>query len=255
MAYIHTPLVVIFSTLYRDWDNPIAYASQVELINHLTAVLNRHFGINGTPIIGIHYWTEKYGRDYPELAPELPTLAIQQFPYKHTITSQHDKDTLPGNPEYTIQSTRKAFENAEALHQELFGCPMPAHQPILRLRPDLVIRNISNFPSFEFDHRSGLYYKSMWNTFHRPIWKDSCPEAGDAIALTTKAALRWICSIPLTSYADIYKKYNDKGLTINFAERYLYAIIDSTMVDVLHDPNIKVGVLRSNNHVDYLQRD
>jgi hypothetical protein len=252
MARIHTPLVVLYSTLYRDWDNPIAYESQVKLIKRLYNANSRHFCVGEKPIVAAHCWSEKLGRDSPDICPAPPAV-FRSFNFAFTHSSQKDPTIYPGNPEYTLQSTQKALQLAEQMHLKLYQCPMPDLQPILRLRPDLVVNNVDWFPLFDHRALSGMYYKSMWNRMHRPTLKKHAPEAGDAVALTTKRALTAICDVPPKTYNNIYAAYKLRGYQQNFAEQYVFAIIDSVGVSVIHDDKISVGLLRANNHVDMLQ--
>ena len=232
-------LVIVYSTCYRNWE--AALPSQLELFEHLGG------DCTGGAIVGAHYWTQKWGYDNPiqETAPHAPPAdLLASFPVRSTHTLQPvglDRVT------YFMDSLRIALSNAKELYREIYGEEMPADQPILRLRPDVFVDRVRDFPA---PPPEGVapYYISIWNTAHRPHFQPAHPEAGDLLALTTAGALERLLSIHLpTADAVVYAPYRAQGRHIGFMEQYLYSLLDYAGVQVIADRKIHLGIARKNN--------
>jgi hypothetical protein len=238
-------LVIVYSTCYRNWEG--ALPSQMQLFEHLGGGAGG--GCGGGTIVGAHYWTEKWGHDHQmrETAPPTPPADLMAaFPVRSTHTPQpvgRDRVT------YFMDSLRIALYNAKDLYQDLYGEEMPADQPILRLRPDVFVDRVREFPPAPPALEGGApYYMSIWNTAHRPHFQPDHPEAGDLLALTTAGALERLLSIDLsTAEAVVYAPYRAQGRHIGFMEQYLHSLLDYAGVHVIADRRIHLGIARKNN--------
>lgn len=233
-----TSLVALYSTCYRDWEK--AVNTQLELIEHLTNKSEKD-----KPIIGIHYWNEWWGlhETIKNISPESPPTCLFHYPLKWTITPETDESVVRGTIEYIIYSTRKALQNAEILHNELYGCDIPDDQPILRMRPDVYINNICDFPSIPTTMDD--YYISMRHRYHRPHIPMNAPEAGDLMCLTTKRSLKKLLSLDFTSYDKIFDIYTKQGQYVNIPEQKLHALLQFCNINVVNSEQISLSVARS----------
>ena len=124
-------LIVLFSTQYRTWEN--CYENHINLINHNCSDISNC-------IIGVHYWND---------VDKKPPFNMQKMNIKYTTSN--NVVSLNDNSLTNIQkwfkrfqySTKKALENAEQLYFEKFKTEIPDDQPILRLRPDFIIEDIT----------------------------------------------------------------------------------------------------------------
>ena len=237
------PIVVVYSTGWREWDSTIA--NQMQLIKRF-----------GDPIFGIHYWSKMPIRGSVNTygdAPSEPPNAIRDWDYKHTITEQTpeflDKIKTNSKTKYThslaymIESTKLALENAEDVYYRKFGREMPDDTPILRLRPDVLV-NVDSFPT-EIPEGDNFYI-SNWHTVARP--NPEIPEAGDIMCLTTKKTLKTIVDTPIEDIESVCNP--EQKLTIT--EQYLYSLLKSNNVEVINHPDIHIGIQRFVNQIEVM---
>ena len=231
-------LVVLYSTCYRNWE--AALPSQLELLSRIAPK-------QSTVIVGAHYWTEKWGNDnhLKGTAPDAPPAALLAA-YPNVIANHTPQPRGQCRVTYFMDSLRFAMENAEMMYRALYGRKMPDDQPILRMRPDVVITQVSEFPHVPRG-RTGPYYISIWNSLHRPHFNPYHPEAGDIIAITTKGAIARLLSIDIPSANSVvYEPYRAKGRHIGFMEQYLYSLLEYAGVEIVPDHGIHMGIARQN---------
>jgi hypothetical protein len=220
-------LVVLYSTSWRNWEDSIS--SQLCYIPI-------------DSIIGIHYWkhiTTPHDRGVGKVeAPtDVPEL-LKRFRYKHSITQQEyiphiDSPILPLY--YKILSTRIALKNALELYPD-----MPSDQPILCMRPDLIIES---FPTTVGPNE----YISIWNTNHRQTCNP--PEMGDAACLTTKGVLDKLLNVNID---DIYSSCKLMNNSIWYSEHFLYCLLQKLDIKMVFDHSIKLSLARGNGNIEKL---
>jgi hypothetical protein len=271
MTKLYTPLVVLYSTSYRTWNTEMVYNSQKNIIDKLSDFYSSKFECTqNIPIIGIHYWSREVGHkqlmedfvDYesvldhpicskraipagnpPEIILNYPNKLIktEQFPLKEKEDSHFD---------YFIISTRLAFKLANELHLEMFGVDMPEDQPILKLRPDLIVEynNLENLNSLDFEES---YLVSNYCSAHRPHISENEPEVVDAIFLTRNSDLRRLLEIEISEYQSIYEYYrNNYQRTISFTDHYMYTLLEHSNIKIVVDNNLKFTILRSDGYLN-----
>tara|TARA_R110002096_G_scaffold11890_1_gene43339 strand:- start:7 stop:750 length:744 start_codon:yes stop_codon:yes gene_type:complete len=238
-----TPLVVLYSTCYRAWDNQTVINSQLKIINSICSVYKDKLNLSESkPILGIHYWKREPNPVYKP-APKMPPLKIMEFDFLHDITEQEKIDGH--NYLYLIQSTKRALMLADKLHHKLYGSPMPDNQLVLRMRPDLAI-NYENIEILKEQNLNSLFYLSSISTNQRAA---NPYEIGDVMCLTTKKSLQKLFSIPYESYDVIHNQQEHKPL---FNEQYLLSLIKHSRIKPVYDPNIFTKLLRFDNSFTHL---
>lgn len=242
MSSYKTPLVVLYSTSYRMWDNEAVIDPQVKLINTICSLYRNNLKLKSKPIVGIHYWKQESTPKIPA-APATPPARIMQFDFLHEMTEQREIEGH--NYVYGIQSTERALALAEKLHNKLYGSPMPDNQPILRMRPDLAIK-YEDTAMLERQDLNSPFYLSSISTNHRAA---NPHEIGDVMCFTTKKSLQQLFAIPHETYDLIHSQADHKPL---FNEQYLFNLIKHAGIRPIYDPNILTKLLRFNNSFTHL---
>jgi hypothetical protein len=226
--YFYYMLVVLFTTSWRHWED--CTDSQIQLMRNIS---DEH-------ILGIHYWKHKtapLGGPGTEAPTDIP-LPLRTFRYKHSITQQvpitHVSNII-APIYYKIISTRIALNNALELFPD-----MPDNQPILCMRPDLLISNTQHFPNTVGSNE----YIGIWNTAHRQVCP--IPEMGDAVCLTTRGVLEKMLATDLEL---INKEFSGTGY---FSEHYLYSILRQSEIKITYDHRIKIALMRDSGNIYYL---
>jgi hypothetical protein len=227
------PLILLYSTAYRYWEKTIK--NQLELINELT----------DTPLFGIHYWKNIS-------IPEIPPSELDKYPYKHSISSQTSELIKEANKLkdarplwYTVYSTKIALENAENLYKELYGKNIPDDHLILRLRSDILVSNIKNFPKYINninDWISTFHYLIYYgDSFKDLSYENKLYQISDSLCLTSYKTMKEFVNI------DITKLCNKTNNVYNYmnAEILLYSILKEHHINPVIDTHITF----------YLQRD
>jgi hypothetical protein len=251
----YTPLVVLFSTSYRTWDNELVLVPQINLINRIAEIYKckLNLSVDSEPIIGIHYWDEELSGEHfshlngiKRVSPLNPPVDIMKFNFLHERSKQMK---ISGhNFIYGIQSTKKALSMADNLHHKLYGCPIPDNQLIFRLRPDIIIKYDSTDILENCDLNS-LFYLSNTNTNDRPYISENSPEIGDAMSFTTKKTLNKLFSISYKNYPSIFEYFRkEAGRIVSFNEQYLFNLLDYAGINVIQDKNILMKLLRTNGY-------
>jgi hypothetical protein len=198
--------------------------------------------ISDDHILGIHYWKHKTiqrgGPGTEEAPPDIPH-PLRSFRYKHSITQQlpiTHVPTIVAPIYYKIISTRIALNNALELFPD-----MPVDQPILCMRPDVIISDIQNFPKTVGPNE----YVGTWNTAHRPV--SPRPEMGDVLCLTTRGVLEKIIS---TNLELINRQFYGTGFY--FSEHYLYSILRQLNIQITYDHRIKLSLMRGRDSIERL---
>lgn len=218
-------LVVLFTTSWRNWED--CTDSQIRLMKHIS---DEH-------ILGIHYWkhtTTPLGGPGKEAPSDIP-LPLRSFKYKHSITQQvpiTHVTNIVAPIYYKMISTRIALDNALELFPD-----MPDDQPILCMRPDVIIYNIHDFPKTVGANE----YIGTWNTAHRQVCP--IPEMGDALCLTTRGVLEKMLAIDLEL---IRKEFSGNGY---FSEHYLYSILKQLEINMTYDHRIKLALMRDQGKI------
>ncbi len=229
-------LVVLFSTQYRTWNK--TQENHINLIRHIC-------DSEENCIVGIHYWDTNIGNGYSDSEPSETNLPImiQKLKHKSSHTPNLSKYIFCSQIESIIHSTKIALENAKSLYRELYSKEMPDEQLILRIRPDVLITDINNFPKNIPNDNS---FVNLWNTLHR-CYNPVAPEAGDTVVLTTKQVIEKICNIDINNIDDIITRYKSKGFVANFSEQYLYGLLYELNISCVHNHSLKIAIQRQNN--------
>jgi hypothetical protein len=183
------PLVVLYSSSYRDWDMDIAKNSQV-------AVLDKIAGDRKNCIVGIHYWEQDNKDTPPDVIQELNNKTTISY---DTVWDEFNNSKVGDSPNSSwmsnktrifkqiFNSTKLAFENAEKLFKETYGYEMPMDQIILRFRPDIIINDVDKFPLPPTNEK--YFFMGQWHYAHRPNFDKLNKEIDPIFFYTTKRAL------------------------------------------------------------------
>jgi hypothetical protein len=230
------PLVVLYSTAYREWAK--AVDSQIKTIKN----------ISDSPIFGIHYWKDEVlvspSTPSRRVAPSEPPDQIKFWPYRCSISEQQievSAITKGGNFQpliCNILSTRIALENAESLWMDLYGAEMPDDQPILRMRPDIFIEYLPDVTPEE------NCYITNWPRLHGRNWNPQSPEAGDNFCLTTKKVMKKLLSIDLSKIENMAESLRGQGRIIGWTEHYLHMVLEHLNINILQFENIHYSIVR-----------
>ena len=250
---IYTPLVVLFSTSYRTWNNDLLIKSQIDLINKISKIYKNKLNLPdySNPIIGIHYWEEEFGYlphldGIERVSPMYPPDYIMKFHFMYERSKQ--LETSECNLIYNIQSTERALKMADILHNKLYNCSIPENQLILRIRPDLMIK-YEDTTILENCDLNSHFYLSNTNTNDRPTVPYNSPEIGDVMAFKNKKSLNKLFSIPHSKYEFIYEESRkNKERIVSFSEQYLYNLLDYIGISVIQDTNILLKLLRKDHY-------